>query len=145
MNSTISTTIMRRNNAKAKDIMASVNPLEARRIETRMIVAKMLHDYLTILGMTQYGLAGKMGKQPSEVSKWLSGNHNFTLDTLSDLGYYLNADFLIRREMMQIRCNNEIQISQSGTRTSKLDNIKSCVCVPIGDYEPSKKTEKCLA
>ena len=24
-----------------------------------------------------------MGKRPSEVTKWLSGNHNFTLETIS--------------------------------------------------------------
>jgi len=34
---------------------------------------------------SQKALAEKMGKKPSEISKWLSGNHNFTLRSLAKL------------------------------------------------------------
>jgi transcriptional regulator with XRE-family HTH domain len=30
-------------------------------------------------------LAAKLGKSPSEISKWLSGTHNFTIDTLFEI------------------------------------------------------------
>jgi transcriptional regulator with XRE-family HTH domain len=36
-------------------------------------------------GYTQKDLADKMGKKPSEVNKWLKGNHNLTLKTLAKL------------------------------------------------------------
>lgn len=36
-------------------------------------------------------LAKMMGRQPSEITKWLSGDQNFTSDTLAELSYYLNA------------------------------------------------------
>ena len=36
-----------------------------------------------------------MGKSnPSEVTRWLSGTHNFTIDTLTDLGLALDVDLL---------------------------------------------------
>jgi len=36
-------------------------------------------------GYTQKDLAEKMNKKPSEVNKWLKGNHNLTLKTLAKL------------------------------------------------------------
>ncbi|HXB91862.1 MAG TPA: helix-turn-helix transcriptional regulator [Puia sp.] len=36
-------------------------------------------------GYTQKDLAMKMGKKPSEINKWLNGNHNLTLKTLAKL------------------------------------------------------------
>ena len=137
---------MRRNNKLAKDIMASTPPVVIRRIETRMLVAKMLHDYLGIRGISQQDLAGKMGKQPSEVSKWLSGNHNFTIDTLSDIGFYLDTDFLIRRDEMHIfRCIKVMQISRPNTKTGNFGTLIGSF-VSVSDYMPNeKRVEKCLA
>lgn len=137
---------MRRNNALAKDIMTSTPPVVVRRIETRMLVAKMLHDYLNIRGISQQEFAGKMGKQPSEVSKWLSGNHNFTIDTLSDIGYYLDTDFLIRRgEMPSFRCIKVLQISRPNTKTGNFGTFFGSF-VSVSDYIPNeKRVEKCLA
>ena len=34
---------------------------------------------------SQKVLAAKMGKRPSEISKWLSGDHNFTLKSIAKL------------------------------------------------------------
>jgi transcriptional regulator with XRE-family HTH domain len=36
-------------------------------------------------GYTQKDLALKMKKKPSEINKWLKGNHNLTLKTLAKL------------------------------------------------------------
>lgn len=36
-------------------------------------------------GYTQKDLADKLNKQPSEINKWLKGNHNLTLKTLAKL------------------------------------------------------------
>ncbi len=138
---------MRRNNTLSKDIMASLAPVAVRRIETRMQVAKMLYDYLSIRGISQQEFASMMGKQPSEVSKWLSGNHNFTIDTLSDIGYYLNTDFLIRRdETANFRCVNVLQIKRQSTKTCDFRPFGISVFVSANDYLPNdKRSEKCLA
>lgn len=42
-------------------------------------------DILEQKQMTQKDLADKLGKQPSEISKWLNGEHNFTLRSLAKL------------------------------------------------------------
>ncbi len=45
-------------------------------------------------GYTQRYLAGKMEKSPSEIHKWLSGEHNFTLKSLAKLQAELGEVFL---------------------------------------------------
>lgn len=46
-------------------------------------VAERLDSLLTQKGITQRALAQKLGKRESEVSRWLTGRHNFTLHTIA--------------------------------------------------------------
>jgi transcriptional regulator with XRE-family HTH domain len=48
------------------------------------IVVRINHLMQT-KGYTQKFLAQKMNKKPSEINKWLKGNHNLTLKTLAKL------------------------------------------------------------
>lgn len=55
---------------------------EYAKVESRMGIAVKIANALKRKGMTQKELAEKLGKRPSEISEWLTGNHNFTHDTL---------------------------------------------------------------
>ncbi len=44
-----------------------------------------VHQILKEKGLTQKELAARMDKEPSEISRWLKGQHNFTLMSLSKL------------------------------------------------------------
>jgi transcriptional regulator with XRE-family HTH domain len=44
-----------------------------------------INQLLQAKGYTQKDLAIKMKKNPSEINKWLKGNHNLTLKTLAKL------------------------------------------------------------
>jgi transcriptional regulator with XRE-family HTH domain len=44
-----------------------------------------INQILKAKGYTQKDLAEKMNKKPSEINKWLKGNHNLTLKTLAKL------------------------------------------------------------
>ena len=39
-----------------------------------------------------------LGKSESEVSEWLSGERNFTINTLSDISFCLGMDLFCREE-----------------------------------------------
>lgn len=115
---------MKRTNTLVKSILNSANPLKVKRIENRMIVAQMFYDYLNVRGISQQALALKMGKQASEISKWLSGNHNFTIDTLSDIGFYLDVNFFVRRESPMFKCKEHIEIKHSKVRMCKFEPMQ---------------------
>ncbi|MFD2146262.1 helix-turn-helix domain-containing protein [Mucilaginibacter antarcticus] len=44
-----------------------------------------INEIMQEKGYTQKDLAAKMKKKPSEINKWLKGNHNLTLKTLAKL------------------------------------------------------------
>jgi transcriptional regulator with XRE-family HTH domain len=44
-----------------------------------------IHDLMQLKGYTQKDLADRMNKKPSEINKWLEGNHNLTLKTIAKL------------------------------------------------------------
>lgn len=43
-------------------------------------------------GMTKRDLAAKLGREPAQVTRWLAGPGNWTLDTVSDLLLALGAE-----------------------------------------------------
>lgn len=68
--------------------------------ETKQFVRKYadmivrINQLLREKGWTQANLAEKMGKKPSEISRWLSGDHNLTLRSIAKLEVELEADII---------------------------------------------------
>jgi transcriptional regulator with XRE-family HTH domain len=53
-----------------------------------------IHQLMEDKGYTQKHLADKMDKRPSEINKWLKGNHNLTLKTIAKLEAELGAPII---------------------------------------------------
>ncbi len=76
--------------------------------ETKIFVRKYaeivacVHDIMAQKGLTQRDLAARMDKNPSELSRWLHGEHNMTLRSLAKLEAELGEDIIVVR-----RINNE--------------------------------------
>ncbi len=75
-------------------ILANKSELSLAKTRNRMMVAAKIADAMRGCGMNQKQLAQKMGKTESEVSEWLSGDRNFTLDTLTEIEHTLNVTLL---------------------------------------------------
>jgi len=65
--------------------------LALRQTENRMMLAAKIYDAMLARGMKQKDLAKAMGCTTSEISDWLSGDRNFTADTLSKFEVILNV------------------------------------------------------
>jgi transcriptional regulator with XRE-family HTH domain len=71
-----------------------------------------VHQLLREKGWTQKDLAEKLEKTPSEVSKWLSGEHNFTIRSLAKMEAELGA------EIIYIPKRDSFHVQRSGSLKS---------------------------
>ncbi len=62
------------------------------KVSVRMRIAARIMDLLGESGLTKSEFASKIGKQPSEITKWLSGTHNFTIETLCEIAIALDVE-----------------------------------------------------
>lgn len=61
-------------------------PMEHKRaFELSFDIAERLDNVLKKKGISQRDLARKMNKRDSEISKWLTGRHNFTMKTIAQI------------------------------------------------------------
>lgn len=75
-------------------LVNSITPEEQARTDARMKLSAKIYRALQQKGWTQTQLATALNKQVSVVSKWLSGTHNFTIDTLTDIEGILHVHLL---------------------------------------------------
>ena len=54
-------------------------------------IVDRIHDILEEKGLKQKDLDLRIGKIEAEISKWMSGTHNFTIDTLVSIENALDA------------------------------------------------------
>ncbi|MBQ5828379.1 MAG: helix-turn-helix transcriptional regulator, partial [Bacteroidales bacterium] len=57
-------------------------------------IADKLSQVLAERNLSQKEFAKQIGKTEPEVSRWLSGSHNFTIRTIAKLSAYLNEDLI---------------------------------------------------
>jgi len=87
--------------------------------ETKLFVKKYgdimvrVHQILREKGITQKNLAERMGKTPSEISKWLSGEHNFTLRSLAKLEAELGTEIIYvhKRDSFHVQIGGQVKAS----------------------------------
>ena len=75
---------------------AVANVPEDVRLETdwSFAISDKIADALEEKGMTQKMFAKQIGKTETEVSRWLSGTHNFTLRTIAKISSVLGMNII---------------------------------------------------
>jgi transcriptional regulator with XRE-family HTH domain len=105
--------------SKIADRIMATTPEETKRFVRKYgdIVVRV-HQILREKGITQKMLADKMGKTPSEISKWLSGEHNFTLRSITKLETELNE------ELIYIPKKDSFHVQVGGVLKAKTEKAK---------------------
>ena len=73
---------------KFTQMTAAVPPEIRKEIDLEFAVSNRIEALMKKYGLTKLQLAQKLGKRPSEITKWLSGQHNFTLRTIAQLSAF---------------------------------------------------------
>jgi transcriptional regulator with XRE-family HTH domain len=65
------------------------SPIQLKLFKTRMnnALSRNLRDYIEENHLSKLAFAKIMKKDPAIVSRWLSGNHNFTIETLCEIAF----------------------------------------------------------
>jgi transcriptional regulator with XRE-family HTH domain len=112
-----------------KQLLESIPNKVKKSVRISMDIATQINFILKQKKLSQRDLADLLGKKESEISKWLSGNHNFTTKTLGNIEDVLGEDIIsvplfTKKEIKFI----PIQAYSQSFQTNKLENY---------DTEPS--------
>lgn len=80
------------------DLLNEIDPAEMRKTEKRMSLAAKIADGIKAKGWSKSEFAAEMNKQPSVITKWLSGTHNFNSETLFDIEEVLDITLVPLKE-----------------------------------------------
>lgn len=57
-------------------------------------ISDRIYDLMTERGLSKKQFADALGRRPSEITKWLSGQHNFTISTLTMLSTFFGKSII---------------------------------------------------
>ncbi len=80
-----------------ENMLSNMDEVSMRKTENRLLVAASIADRIAACGMTQAEFAKKMGRSTAEISEWLTGTRNFTINTLTEIECVLGIHLLKQR------------------------------------------------
>ena len=75
-------------------MLASVPANIQQEVDLEVAISNRINDLMVQRGLSKLEFAQALGKRPSEVTKWLSGQHNFTIRTLSLLSTFFGESLV---------------------------------------------------
>lgn len=119
-----------------EDLFDSISPEESEKIEKRMLLAAKIDDGIKAKGWKKKDLLAALGKEnPSIITKWLSGTHNFTTDTLIDLERVLDINLLDldKKQDSVVVVEYHVKLSQS-VEVSNTPNYLEAIYEEAGSF-----------
>lgn len=87
-----STKARKYNSTLLQELFDEITPLEMEQARIRMQLATCIEDLMNARGWNKSQFADNLGKNPSEITKWLSGTHNFTTNVLTEIAFAFGVD-----------------------------------------------------
>ena len=85
---------MKTMNTPFKQMLAEVPADIQREVDLEFAISMRINDLMLKHGLSKLEFARALGRRPSEVTKWLSGQHNFTIRTLSLLSSFFGESLV---------------------------------------------------
>lgn len=100
-----------------KDLLSETSADELSRTEKKMLLAVRIADAVKKKYRHRNDFAAAIGKKPSEISKWLSGTHNFTAETLFEIERVLEIQLITLEHKPASYVTYHISIKAPSERT----------------------------
>ena len=106
------------NSSKLQELLDEVTPLEMEQTKVKMQLAARIEDFMGAKGWSKSQFAEKVGKNPSEITKWFSGTQNFTTDVLTEIASSLGVELsaLFEKKQVQVVYRKEFVVKSVVTQ-----------------------------
>lgn len=78
-----------------REILNDITPEERAEARLSFQISNRLEELMKEKELSRKQLADALGKRPSEITRWLSGEHNFTIATLAMLSTFFGKPIII--------------------------------------------------
>ena len=85
---------MKRAKTSLRELLGDITPEEKAEARLSFQISNRLDKLMQEKGLTKKQLAEAIGKRPSEITRWLSGEHNFTISTLAMLSSFFGQPII---------------------------------------------------
>lgn len=138
------------NSSKLQELLDEVTPLEMEQTKVKMQLAARIEDFMRAKGWNKSQFAEKVGKNPSEITKWFSGTQNFTTDVLTEIASALGVELtaLFGKKQVQVIYRKEIVVKSVATQptiimttpmSQGIDVYGYCLLASQGNKSPFTK------
>lgn len=111
-----------------EELRKEITPEIRKQVDMSFRIANNIYAVLERRGMDQKDLARLMRKNESEISKWLSGTHNFTLRTIASISEALGEDILFEEKHVDNYIVVDVRAQFATFRNNKLSKTTNAVC-----------------
>ncbi|MDE6042326.1 MAG: helix-turn-helix transcriptional regulator [Muribaculaceae bacterium] len=88
---------MKRTDKSLEEMLGPVPESLQRETELSFQISDRIYELMQKRGLSKKQFADALGKRPCEVTKWLSGQHNFTIATLGALSAFFGQPIITVR------------------------------------------------
>ena len=85
---------MKRAKVSLRELLKDITPEERASARLSFQISNRLDELMQEKGLSKKQLADAIGKRPSEITRWLSGEHNFTVSTLAMLSIFFGKSII---------------------------------------------------
>jgi antitoxin component HigA of HigAB toxin-antitoxin module len=77
-----------------RELLGEISPEDRAQTRLSFEISNKLYILMQERGLSKKQLANAIGKSPSEVTRWLSGEHNFTIATIGMLSVFFGEPII---------------------------------------------------
>lgn len=85
---------MKKNLELLPRLFAEIPAKERECARLNFAISDRIYDLMQERGLSKKQFADALGRRPSEITKWLSGQHNFTISTIAMLSAFFGKSII---------------------------------------------------